>query len=158
MNATNMQNTTDLFKNFSETFTKGMTASTKFYEDGMKFWTDAMTRTTDEFRNRVEKMADELNPVTKRSAERVQRLFDENTQRGIALVKQGMEMSPMVKPVGTPAEFFDRNVTFSKTAFETMRESMDATLKVGAEAMREMTSCCGMNSCSTDAAAKRPTK
>jgi len=148
----------DVFKHFSETFSKGMQASTKFYEDGMKFWNDAMTRTTDEFRNRVEKMADEMTPVTKRSAERMQRLFDENTQRGMALVKNGMEMNPVAKPAATPAEFFDRSVNFSKNAFETMRESMDATFKTGAENMREFTQCfrgCDMN---MDTTAKRNAK
>jgi hypothetical protein len=148
----------DTFKQFSETVTKGSQASTKFFEDGFKFWSDMTTRTTDEFRNRVEKMADEMLPASKKSMERFQKMFDDNTQRSFQLVRQGLEMHPVTHPVGTPAEMIDRTTTFFRNAFETTRESTDAMMKFGTDAMRDFSTAfrCDMPF-AADTTAKRPT-
>src|SRR5262245_37821809 len=99
---------TDAFKTAGEMFNKTVQAGVKVQEEAGRFWNDATSRATDEFRNRVEKFAEEVAPLNKKNADRFQRLFDEQTQRGTNFFRMAIEMNPFIRPVSTPAESFDR--------------------------------------------------
>ena len=154
---------TEAFKSAGEMFNKSVQASVKVQEESVRFWNDATTRATDEFRNRVEKMADEITPLNKKNADRFQRLFDEQTQRGTSFFRTAMDVSPFVRPVSNPAEAFERATQFFKTSFDMMRDSVDAFTKASQEtvadwqnvAKRCETGCC---TAPTGDATKRPAK
>jgi hypothetical protein len=128
---------TDAFKTAGEMFNKSVQATVKVQEESIRFWNDATTRATDEFRNRVEKMAEEVAPLNKKNADRFQRLFDEQTQRGTNFFRTAMDVNPFVRPVSNPAEAFERTSNFFKTSFDMMRESVDAFSKASQETVAD---------------------
>lgn len=154
---------TEAFKTAGEMFNKSVQAGVKVQEESVRVWNDSTTRTTDEFRNRVEKFADEVAPLNKKNADRFQRLFDEQTQRGSNFFRTALEINPFVRPFSTPAEAFERTGNFFKASFDVLRESVDAFSKASQEtvadwqnvAKRCETSCCTAPS---GDAAKRPAK
>lgn len=135
-----MTNTTfsnDTVKTAGDMFTKSMQAGQKMQEETCRFWTDAANRASDDFRNRVEKMAEEAAPMNKKNAERVQKMFDEQTQRNTNFFRNAMEMNPFVRPVSNPTEMFDRTNQFFKASFDTMRDSFEAFGKASQDVVTE---------------------
>lgn len=153
----------EAFKTAGEMFNKSVQAGVKVQEETVRFWNDATTRATDEFRNRVEKMAEEVAPLNKKNADRFQRLFDEQTQRGTSFFRTAMDVNPFMRPISTPTEAFERTSNFFKASFDVMRESVDAFSKASQETVADWQNVAkrcesGVCTAPTGDATKRPAK
>lgn len=120
----------DTFKQISDTFARTMEIGTKFHEDNARFWTETIGRNLDAFRTQWQKLNDELLPFTRRNVERFHKLFDEQAQRSLELLRRSLEAA---SPAGDASQVYERVNDAWRSSFETLRESADAVAKANAE-------------------------
>lgn len=115
----------DLFQQFNDNFSTAMRTGIRFYEDSMRFFVDAARRNQEQLRQRFEKATEELNPTMRKNFDRMARLIDDQTQRGMDLIRQTGD----VFQGRQPSETYDRMFSLWRESFDTMRHAGDSFAK-----------------------------
>jgi hypothetical protein len=119
----------DSFKQAADAFAKSMHAGIRFQEDTAQFWTEIMGRTTEELRVRWDKFSHDVAPFSRRAADRLNRLFDEQSHRGLELMRKSFDLWQ----ARTANEAYDKTMALWQASFNTMRDSSDALVRTNAE-------------------------
>lgn len=119
----------DMFQQACDSFNKTMKTGAKFQQDVARFWTDAAGKNVEEMRDQFENVAQEAFPFNKKNLERFQRLFDEQTQQTLEMLRQTFDSG---RPTDIQ-EMFQRTSELWRTSFDTIRASADAMAKTSTE-------------------------
>lgn len=134
---------TDSFKTVSDSFAKTFETGTRMFEDTARFWTDAAAKNTHQARERFEKLRDDTTPFQKENVDRFHKLFDEQSQRTLDLMRKACDNLP----TQDPAEASQRIADVWRNSFDTFRASVDAMSKANSDMLRGWTSL--LSNCST---------
>lgn len=111
----------DMFQQFNDNFATAMRTNVRLYEDAMRFFVDAARRNQEQFRQRFDKATEDFNPMVRKNFDRMTRLVDEQTQRGMDLIRQAGE----VFQGRQPSEMYDRTFALWRDSFDAMRHAGD---------------------------------
>lgn len=126
---------TQTFTQWGEILNSAIETGLKFQEESSRFWTNLYNQGAETVRGRWQRVADELMPLNNKNTDRFQKLFHEQADRGMNLLRQAFD----VCKVRTPAEWTDRAGEFWRASFDTMKEATEAATQVGAEAWQSWT-------------------
>lgn len=106
------------FTSVADTFSESMRAGVRMQDETMKFWNGVLGQNTEDCRARFDRMFD----LTRENADRAVKLFDDQAQKGLYLMRQGFELGT----AKTPTEYFDKVNTIWRSSFDLFRNSMDS--------------------------------
>jgi len=130
---------TDSFKQMSDCLAGTLEVGTDFFQRTAEFWTDAAAKNAQTFRKQWETFNGQAAPLARSNIERLQKLFEQQCQRGLELMRLNVD----TQPTADPAELFDRTVELWRNSFETLRQSIDAVAKANAQMFESWTELIG---------------
>lgn len=119
----------EMFDQVTENFTRTVEMGTKVQQQAARFWSDMLERNIEESRTRFEKISEETAPFSKSNFDRFQRLFDQQANKSMDMLRQAFEGGK----VSNPAEYGQKMTELWRTSFETLRESAETFAKTNNE-------------------------
>lgn len=119
---------TETMRAATENFTKTLQAGIQFQEQNAQFWSDLVGRSAEDFRAQWDRLARETAPFQQKNLEAFHRVFEEQSQRTLDLLRRSVELS-QPRSAGNVYEQF---ATLWRTLFEALRESADAIARTNA--------------------------
>jgi hypothetical protein len=120
---------TETMRAATENFTRTLQAGIKFQEQNAQFWSDLVGRSTEDFRTQWDRLARDAAPFQQKNLEAFHRLFEEQSQRTLDLLRRSVELGQAQSAGST----YEQLAALWRTSFETLRESADAIARTNAQ-------------------------
>jgi hypothetical protein len=127
-----------MFDQASSSFSRTFETSMKFYQDSTRFWSDACTKGMDNWRTQSDRVVGDTAPFGQANFERFQRMFTEQSEKSMNLLREAFEASQSTRP----ADLNQRVSDLWKNSFETLRNANETLAKANEEMVQNWTKMC----------------
>ena len=117
----------ELFEDAAASFNEAVKSGVKMQEEVGKWWADALEKTgpagfgADEWQKKSKAVVAEAIPAAQKNAEAWLKVVDQNTKRGLGLLKNAFDAPP-----NDPAALRDRTQKLWESSLELVRENTQA--------------------------------
>lgn len=124
----------DAFKQMTDGMTQAMQTGLKFQEEALRFWSEVAQNNMESVRSEWEKVQDRMGDFHTKTGDRFRTLAEEQTQRGMDLLRKNTDFSPTTDP----AEMFDRMFTTWRSTADAMRDASQAMVEANVETFKHL--------------------
>ncbi len=140
---------TEMFQQLSDGFSNTFKTGMKFQQDMARFWTDMAGKNVEEVRENFQRVADQSTPFNKTSVEKFQKMFDEQAEQNMRMLKETFEAARFNN---NPAELYDNVANLWRKSFDNFKASTEMMARSNSDMMDNWTKMCQNVTTQPDAA------